>query len=166
MSNKNEKREEIPIEHYLDMPPEVYMKDRVNGQLSWMSKKSASNKKLYLRYKLCVIIMSVSIPFLVTLISADPRVKYLVALVGVLIAIFEGILSLYEYQNNWVNYRSTAETLKRERYLFSTKTGDYANVDKPFPLFVEKIETILGAENQNWSKYSSDEAKIPKDQNG
>ncbi|MFK8008007.1 MAG: DUF4231 domain-containing protein [Saprospiraceae bacterium] len=150
------------MKEYMDMGLETYLKERVQDQESWMEVKSGSCKKNYQRGKLLVIILSVSIPFLVTLIDIDDRFKYLIAGVGVLIAGVEGILSLYNYQNSWVNYRQTLEALKREKFFFATKSSIYKK-DSSFQFFVERIETILTMENKNWSESALSEVKVEKE---
>jgi len=150
------------IKDQVNMGIETYMEKRVNDQIEWMSNKSAKFKSKYMTLKLLIIILSVSIPILVMFIDVDPRMKYLVALAGAMIAAIEGFLSLYDYQNNWINYRSTVETLKREQFLFATKTNIYKTADDASSLFVERVENILNSENKNWVKFSEDEPSISK----
>jgi hypothetical protein len=40
---------------------------------------------------------------------------------GVLITVLEGLLHLNQYQQNWINYRSTCEALKHEKYIYLGK---------------------------------------------
>lgn len=151
------------MQEYMDMGLETYLKERVQDQENWMEKKSSDSKKNYQRGKLLVILLSVSIPFFVTLIDEVPHFKYVIAGVGVLIAGVEGILSLYDFQNNWINYRQTLEALKREKFYFATKSSVYRK-DKSFQFFVERIETILTMENKNWSESALSEVNIePED---
>ena len=112
--------------------------------------------------KVIVIILSVSIPLLVTLLDQHAYIKYIIAGVGVLIAAVEGILSLYDFQNNWISYRQTLEALKREKFFFATKSSVY-KADKSFQFFVERIETILTVENKNWSESTMVEVKVEKE---
>lgn len=149
-------------QEYIDMGLETYLKERVQDQENWMEGKSGSSKKNYQRGKLLVILLSVSIPFLVTLIDVYPYFKYVIAGVGVLIAAVEGILSLYDYQNNWINYRQTLEALKREKFFYATKSSIYKK-DSSFQFFVERIETILTMENKNWSESALSEVKVEKE---
>ncbi len=150
------------IQEYIDMGLETYMKERVQDQEDWMERKSSSSKKSYQRGKLVVIILSVSIPFLVTLIDVESNFKYVIAGVGVLIAGVEGILSLYDFQNEWINYRQTLEALKREKFFFATKSSIYKR-ESSFQFFVERIETILTMENKNWSENALSELTIEKE---
>ena len=136
-----------------------YMKDRVDDQLQWLESKSASNKGFYQFWKLIVILTSVSIPLFVTFLEAQPMFKYVIAGAGVLIAAIEGILSLYNNQSNWINYRQTAESLKREKLMFLTQAGFY-KTNPGFQTFVERVETILGDENKKWASYVDEEVEI------
>ncbi len=150
---KDHKTEPISID------PDTYMTDRVKGQLSYYRSKSAYNQQRFKFFKLVTIILAVSIPFLS---SMDwEYASILIGLMGVLIAVSEGVLGLYKFQDNWLEYRGTSENLKREKYLFQTKTSPY-NLDdenKAFHLFVEKVESILGKESTNWKKIMSEEAE-------
>ena len=150
------------MQDYIDMGLETYLKERVQDQEDWMEGKSGSCKRNYQRLKLLVILLSVSIPFLVTMIDVNDLFKYVIAGVGVLIAAVEGILSLYDYQNSWINYRQTLEALKREKFFFATKSSIYKK-DNSFQFFVERIETILTMENSNWSESALSEVKVEKE---
>lgn len=150
------------MQEYVDMGLETYLKERVQDQESWMEGKSGSCKSRYQRGKLLVIMLSVSIPFLVTLIDLNSSFKYIIAGVGVLIAAVEGILSLYDYQNSWITYRQTLEALKREKFFFATKSSVYKK-DSSFQFFVERIETILTMENKNWSESALSEVKVEEE---
>ena len=55
-------------------------------------------------------------------------IQIVVGLIGVGIAIITAILGLYQFEQNWIEYRTICESLKKEKYLFLTKTEPY-NVD-------------------------------------
>lgn len=150
------------MKEYMDMGLETYLKERVQDQESWMEAKSGSSKKKYHRVKLFVILLSVSIPFLVTMIDVYAYFKYIIAGVGVLIAAAEGVLSLYDFQNEWISYRQTLEALKREKFFYATKSSIYKK-DSSFQFFVERIETILTMENKNWSESALSEVAVEKE---
>ena len=42
----------------------------------------------------------------------------LVAIMGSVVAIISGFLSTFQFQKKWIEYRTTSETLKHEKYLF------------------------------------------------
>ena len=140
------------------MNPEEYIKERVDDQFNWMESKSARSQKKYKRIKILVIVFSVMIPFLTGLMDKwDNMFDYIqvsIGVLGVAVAISEGILSLNKYQDNWLNYRATAEALKREKLMYQTGVGKYAAGEKEsFPHFVMAIESILKDENAKWIEY-------------
>ena len=149
------------IQKYIDMSPQDYISMRVEDQIKWMDAKSTSSKNSYQRLKFLVIILSVSIPFLVLFVDSFFYVKYAIGFVGLLIAAIEGMLSLYEYQNNWVNYRQTLEALRREQFLYATKSGVYKN-DNSFSLFVERFESLLATENKSWTEFAGSKVDLNK----
>ncbi|HFC76762.1 MAG TPA: DUF4231 domain-containing protein, partial [Candidatus Moranbacteria bacterium] len=44
------------------------------------------------------------------------------------------------------------ESLKHEKYLFLTKSEPY-DIDEPFKLLVQRVESLISKENTNWSNY-------------
>ena len=73
-------------------------------------------------------------------------------LLGLAIAVITAVVSLCQFQENWVEYRTTCESLKHEKFLFLTRTGPY-NGDAPFPLLVQRVESMISKENTTWSEY-------------
>lgn len=132
------------------MAPQEYIEQRVDDQIKWFSAKSRWNQDWFKRLRLWELILAATIPFLAAYADADLYVKLAVALVGVTIAVLAGVLALYRFQELWIEYRATAESLKREKILFETQVGPYKDGDA-FERFVTRIETILGAENSQWA---------------
>jgi len=137
------------------MDEKQYIKDRVDDQFNFFDKKSEASQRAYRAWRVILIILSVSIPFMTLMTEWNQNVKYAVAFAGVLIAAIEGFLSLYKFQEDWVNNRKAAESLKREKFLFLTKAGIYKE-EGAFDNFVARIENILAQENKSWAAYSDD----------
>ncbi len=135
------------------MNQEEYLKDRLDDQINWYDKKSAANQSWFKRLQVLIIVASASIPFLSGYLDDMPFVLTLViGLLGLLIAASTAILGLYQFQENWLEYRTTCESLKHEKFRFMTSVGPYA-VEKPFPVLVERVEALISKENTNWSNY-------------
>ncbi len=142
------------------MNEEDYLKSRLQDQLAYFETKSAYNQRWYKRLKVLVILMSVSIPFLSGLIEKFGfPITITVGLLGVGIAIIEGIQQVYSFQENWSNYRKTAEQLKREEYLFKTKSGPYKS-NGDVQTLAERIESILENENSSWLEYVNSSGQV------
>ena len=137
------------------MDEKAYLRDRVDDQLNWLEKKSGESKRHYRRFKTVTIVVAVLIPFLTGLIDGEITglMKIVVGLLGVVIAVSEGIPSLNKYHDLWIRYRATAEAVKREKIIYLTKSGKYEKATDPFRAFVVEIESILAEENSKWLEF-------------
>ena len=136
---------------------EEYLRERVNKQQRYLSNISSFYQKRFYLFKMITIVLAVTIPFLA---SQDFCYKdVMVGLAGLFIAITEGILGLYKYQDNWLQLRATSEALKHERVLFQTRSNHYKKKDdeEVFHLFVDRIESILMEERERWKSKMTEE---------
>ncbi len=132
---------------------ETYLKERVDDQISWYSRKSGFCQKRYKTLKISTLLFAVTIPFLSGLMDELNWMKYVIGGMGVAIAAIEGIQSLYKYKDNWIQYRITSEALKREKLLYLTQSGDYAEMSDPFKAFVQRAEQLMAGEQAEWKEY-------------
>ena len=101
---------------------EEYLQTRVLDQIKWYDKKSAMNKKWYLRMKITEVIMALFIPFLTGYITDKTiGLKIIVGVIGIIVAAVAGLITLIKFQENWIEYRTVAESLKLEKFLFLSK---------------------------------------------
>lgn len=134
------------------MTEEQYIKERLDDQISWYSRKSTRNKKLHLNLNGLIIICASAIPAFTAFTSGelhDP-VKYIIAVLGVLTAGLTGISSLYKFQEKWTTYRTVAEALEREKILYKTSAGPYSANRADFRFFVQNVEKLMSNENSEW----------------
>lgn len=135
------------------LDPSQYLAQRVQGQLSWYDRKSVWNQRWFKRLRLIEIVAAAMIPFL-TAVPDVINMKYVIGAIGVIITVVAGILALFQFQERWVEYRATRESLEKERFLFLTKTEPYDGVDA-FSAFVQRVEALLSKENTGWVQSSS-----------
>lgn len=144
------------------MDESQYLESRLEPQINWYDDKSKHHRNWYKGLRGAEIVAAASIPFLVGFITdARPLFLIIVGLLGVAIAVITGIISLCQFQENWVEYRTTCESLKHEKYIFQTKTEPY-DVDNPFPLLVHRVESMISRENTTWSQYIQPQKKEAK----
>ena len=76
----------------------------------------------------------------------------LVSILSALIALTEGILLICKFNEKWITYRLTSENLKKEEFLFNTRSGEYYNIDdsQAYNSFVQNIEAIILSSNKQW----------------
>jgi len=136
----------------MSITKEQFLSERVDDQIDWYDKKSQFNQRWYKCLRVCEIVAAVAIPLLVGNMSdMFPAIKIVVGFLGFLIALIAGVIALYKFQENWVQYRTVCESLLHEKYLFLTQTEPY-NGDSPFPLFVQKVESLISTENTKWTQ--------------
>jgi hypothetical protein len=75
----------------------------------------------------------------------------LTAALGSTVVVLEAVQQLYQWQTNWVLYRSTAEALKHEKFLFLSSAGPYATADRP-RLLAERLEGLISQEHAKWTQ--------------
>jgi hypothetical protein len=123
---------------------------RLEDQLGWYDSKSVYCQRWYKGLKIIQIALAVCIPLASFLEPTFLKVATSVA--GVLIAILEGVQHLNQYSMLWVSYRSTAERLKHEKYLFLSAAGPYKALSDPDRLvtLAERVEEHVSTEHANW----------------
>ncbi|MBP2831936.1 DUF4231 domain-containing protein [Aquimarina sp. U1-2] len=140
------------------MTEDQYIKERVDDQIRWYDTKSSRNKSLHLWTKGLVITFSALIPFISGFLKSGPEyLDYVVGILGMVVAILTGVSELMKFQDKWAKYRTTAETLKHEKFLFSTQSGHYHGQENYFTIFVGRIEALISTENSDWSKIISED---------
>lgn len=130
---------------------------RLEDQIAWYDQKSQSNQKIFRRIKTIEIFAAALIPFLSTLKFRE--VAWIDGGLGVIITVLEGMVHLNQYQQNWIAYRSTCESLKHEKYTYLGKASPYANVPDPHALLAERIESLVSQEHAKWASVQQQEPK-------
>ena len=144
------------------MNEEEYINNRLEDQIKWYDNKSVWHQTWFKRLQVYQFVAAALIPVFVNYVSdTSGFMRLLVAFIGASIAIVSGIIGLYKLQENWLEYRTTCESLRHEKYLYLTCTEPY-NIEAPFPLLVNRVETLISKENTNWAQYMRKVAKGKK----
>lgn len=142
------------------MPESDPILERLEDQIGWYDRKSTAAQRVFERLKIIEVVAAAVIPFLAALsargFSWSP---WATGGLGVLITVFEGLLQLGQYQQNWITYRSTCESLKHEKYLYLGKAGPYAAVPDPHALLAERVESLVSQEHAKWASAQQQERK-------
>ena len=133
---------------------EQYIAKRYQDQLEWYSNKATINKKWYHRYQVAVAALSGIITVTVALgMHYRDRIGWQIAsLIGSAVAAaLVGLQKAFRFHENWVEYRTTAEQLKKERYYHAFRCGDYSSAESADRLFVERVEALISKQNTHWT---------------
>lgn len=119
---------------------------RLEDQLRWYDTKSLAAQKSYRLAKVIQLVVGAAVPVVALASTYDT----LTAALGGTVVVIEGVQQLYQWQTNWVLYRSTAEALKHERYLFLAQAGPYVGDDRE-KVLAERIEGLVSQEHAKWT---------------
>lgn len=147
------------------MTSDEYIAQRVDDQINWYDLKSQNAQKQFRRLRGTEIICAAAIPFAAGFTSSHVGIPILIGLLGVVIVILAAFQSLGQHHENWIEYRTTCESLKHEKFLFLTSTEPY-DAESAFPLFVERVESLISKENSAWSQHTRAAVKKSKVEGG
>lgn len=120
--------------------------ERLEDQLSWYDRKSRDNQRRYKWLKLLELAIAAALPVVAALNSPI----WVTGGLAAVIVLLEGAQHLYQFQEHWITYRSTAEALKHERYLYLATAGPYGSEDRHRQL-AERLEGLVSQEHAKWT---------------
>ena len=126
--------------------------ERLEDQIGWYDARSARNQRDFKLLKYFEIAAAAAIP-IVTPLSVSNVVP---AILGGLVLVAEAVLHLNQYHQNWLTYRSTAEALKHEKFLYLAHAAHYASAPDPRALLAERIEGLVSQEHATWVSVQKD----------
>jgi hypothetical protein len=134
--------------------------ERLEDQIGWYDRKSMVAQRTYKRMKMIEILAAAVIPFLAA--WKFPHALLITAGLGLLITVLEGALHLNQYQQNWVAYRSTCESLKHEKYAYLGKASPYSDEAVAHALLAERIESLVSQEHAKWASAQQQDPPVGK----
>jgi hypothetical protein len=135
------------------MDPAAYMEQRVDDQLDYLRKSSRRSKTTFMGISLFEIVLGTAITICTPFIGKSLQGRLLISVAGGAIALSSGVLALTRSQENWVRYRSLAEQLKSEKYIYATGTPPYDGPpEKSFHEFVNTVEALMLEERGSWAR--------------
>lgn len=123
---------------------------RLEEQIDWYDKKSIFNQSCFKRIKVIELIAAALIPLLAGISILIQYPVIITGSLGALIVVLEALQGLYQFQSNWISYRSSCEGLRHEKYLWLAKAGYYADAKDPDRLLAERIESLISMEHAKW----------------
>lgn len=119
--------------------------ERLEDQIKWYDSKSSQSQRAYKQVKVLQLVVAASLPVAAVL---EPPAAVTAGL-GAVVLILEAVQQLFQWQTTWVQYRSTAEALKHERYLFLAHAGPYVERGR-HRVLAEQIEGLVSQEHAKW----------------
>lgn len=151
--------EEVDAEFKLSVEQKAYIDERLKMIIVDYKKKAKYNQKNFFLWQSIAIVSAALVPVFSGFIDEDgTALKWLVAILGGTSAVVAGLLSLFNYQENWIRYRNSYLDLESNISQFLVGAGIYYDRKSAFTLLVENCESILSAERGQWmEKYRQGE---------
>lgn len=130
--------------------------DRMEDQIKWYSRNSKWNQDRFKWLKMVEIVAAALVPFF----AGWGIYPLITGLLGVVVIVLESLQSIYQFQSNWISYRSTAEALKHEKYLWYAGAGHYLTAKNPEALLAERIEELVSTEHAKWTSEMEQAGKV------
>lgn len=127
-----------------------YLNERYYPQIEWYDKKAIWNQKLYKIFQWGIIILASVTPILVIIGDTWIVGHWSAVLTSCLVAIGAASLKTFKFQENWINYRTTCETLRKEIHYYNARVDDYGDSNDPMGLFIKRVEALISRENTLW----------------
>ena len=137
-----------------------YLKTRYKDQIAWYDKKAIWSHKAYRSFQWTAIILSALTPILI--IVGEGWIRWLAVGIAALVAISTTALKTFKYQENWISYRTTCETLRKEIHFYEAGIQGYDTAEDKEALFVERVESLISRENTLWVITHEKEEQIKK----
>ena len=144
------------------MDTETYLEERLQAQIDWHEAKSGWNQRMFKRLQVVVIVAGALLPFLAGFQQQVPRMSWAIGALGILVAVVTGVISLYRFQELWVDYRLTAETLQQEKYRFLTGVPPYGT-NAAMDVLVDRVESVLAEQNSQWQQLTGEKQAAEPD---
>jgi hypothetical protein len=141
-----EPRQELPVDVPAAGDEGSPTLERLEDQIAWYDRKSSQCQQRFKWLKALEMAAAAAIP----VIAAFDVPVYVAGILGAAVVVTEGLLHVNQYHQNWITYRSTAEALKHEKYLFLAGADVYGGSNRPLRLLAERIEGLISQEHARW----------------
>jgi hypothetical protein len=142
--------------HAVEQTPDGPTWGRLQDQISWYDRKSMDAQLAYKRLKVLQLLAAAAVPVVAALEGAS----WVIAALGALVLVLEGLQQLGQYQANWIAYRSTCEALRHEKYLFLASAGPYIDPELASRTLAERLEGLVSQEHAKWAA-AREESEAP-----
>jgi hypothetical protein len=124
------------------MDGEHYVAERCDPQIAYFEKKANKAKRWHQWSVISKAILAAAIPVTDVLPIDGTLQRVLTAVLGASVVVIQSTRTIKRWHEDWLLFRSAEESLRAERVLYLTRTGDYAGEERD-NLFVTTIERVL-----------------------
>ncbi len=130
------------------MTSDEYVASRLAPEIDYYDRRAGQDKTRFQAASLLAIAAAAAVPVL----AAADFERWAIAAVGGVASVALAILALFKWQEDWLRFRGNAESLKKERALYETRTGPYRDLNGPdlVEALTLRTEELISREHQVW----------------
>jgi hypothetical protein len=131
---------------------EEYLNNRYQKEIKYYDDQACRNKLYYYGFSFLSIILSSITSVFLYLIDIYLIIPFRIYafITSTIVSLTLALISLFNFHEKWMNYRTTCESLKKELHYYNAKLGDYSISTDPEALFIERVEEQLSKEHTRW----------------
>ena len=136
---------------------ESYMTERVDSQVENFDQHARRNQRIYSLLRMTTISCNVLTALAIALTLAAPaRYRIYVGLAALVLSMIvlatHQIQEFYKFGAKWEKFRSVAEQIKSEKFLFLNDAGTYraGDTDSKKRAFIESVEGIIQGTDKSY----------------
>ena len=137
-----------------------YVDTHYQGYIKQYDRAASRARLTYVVIQWGLIVFSALTPILI--VAGGEVERWSAAAISVAVAVGTSALNTFKYQDNWINYRTICESLRREIYLFEARVPPYRDPGDHRALFAERVEAIIFQENILWRTTVSPQKSTPQ----
>ena len=120
---------------------------RLEQQIVWYSSKSREAQRWFKRARIAQTIATAAVP-----VVAFGGVGWITAAVGGVALVLDAMQQMNQWQQNWISYRSTGESLKHEKYAYLGGAGVYDGLTakQARKVLIDRVEALVSTEHTKW----------------
>jgi hypothetical protein len=118
---------------------------RLEEAIDWYDRRAGENQRLYRWLKLLEIAVAAALP----VVAGVGSPVWVTGGLAAVVVVLEGAQHLFQFHEQWITYRTIAESLKHEHYLYLAKAGPYGGEDRRSKL-ATRTEALISQEHTKW----------------
>jgi hypothetical protein len=120
--------------------------ERLEDAIDWYDRRAGENQRLYKWLKLLELAVAAAVP----VVAGVGSPVWVTGGLAAVVVVLEGAQHLFQFHEQWITYRSTAESLKHQHYLYLAKAGPYRGEDRRSQL-ATRTEALISQEHAKWA---------------
>ena len=139
--------EEYLLKLVAGLKSDDYVKQRLFMKIDRYKQLGGRHRRYFYVFSSVAIVSAALVPVLITLDTQS----WIPITLSLAVTISVSVESLFHFREHWRNYDNAEESLRRQEFLFGTRSGLYEgkNDQEAFRLLVSKVEEIVQTERQD-----------------